>query len=232
MHPPISDMASCMIGVNGYWKQFSDRDIANGEHRGYVGGMWDEIGRLQFEWLVSEGLVPDHALIDVGCGALRGGVHFAGYLRSGNYCGIDVNVSLLEAGRRELALAGLSDKSVRLHATDRFDASVFGTSFDFGISVSLLTHLNANYIILCFAEVKKVMHSQSRVFFTFFEAPYPACLDPVDQGEGVVTHCTHDCYHYSWREISGFAEMAGLNAIYIGDWGHPRNQKMFEVRVA
>ncbi len=32
-------------------------------HRGYVGGMWDEIGQLQFDFLVSKGLKPDSFFI-------------------------------------------------------------------------------------------------------------------------------------------------------------------------
>lgn len=43
-------------------------------HRNYVGGLWDEIGLLQFEFLKSRGLKPHHVLVDIACGSLRAGV--------------------------------------------------------------------------------------------------------------------------------------------------------------
>lgn len=42
-------------------------------HRIAVGGMWDEIGKLQFEFMVKQGLKPHHKFLDIGCGSLRGG---------------------------------------------------------------------------------------------------------------------------------------------------------------
>jgi hypothetical protein len=81
------------------------REVAAGKHRETVGGKWDEIGILQFEYLVAKTLRPEHRLLDIGCGCLRGGVHFIRYLDPTNYFGIDVNQSLLDAGYNvELAL--------------------------------------------------------------------------------------------------------------------------------
>jgi hypothetical protein len=65
--------------------------VAAGQQRSIVGGEWDEIGRLQFDFLNGAGLKPRHVLLDVGCGCLRGGVHFVAYLERGNYVGIDIN---------------------------------------------------------------------------------------------------------------------------------------------
>jgi len=79
-------------------------------HRAYVGGLWDEIGKLQFEFLVSQGLAPHHVLLDIACGSLRGGVHFIPYLEPGNYLGIDKEAELIQLGRREELPAGLEDE--------------------------------------------------------------------------------------------------------------------------
>jgi hypothetical protein len=65
--------------------------VAAGQQRRIVGGEWDEIGRLQFDFLKGAGLKLRHVLLDVGCGRLRGGVHFVAYLERGNYVGIDIN---------------------------------------------------------------------------------------------------------------------------------------------
>jgi len=91
-----------MKGVNNYWKQVSEEEMQKGVHRQRIGDMWDEIGQLQFNFLVEQGLLPYHTLLDVGCGCLRGGVYFVPYLENGHYFGMDINESLIEAGRIEL----------------------------------------------------------------------------------------------------------------------------------
>lgn len=63
-----------------------------------VGGMWKEIGRLQFDFLVAHGLAPSHLLLDMGCGTLRGGLHFIRYLEPGHYWGVDKGRDLLGRG--------------------------------------------------------------------------------------------------------------------------------------
>ena len=162
-----------MIGVNEYHRALSDADIDSGAHRDFVGGLWDEIGRLQFDFLVEQGLKPTHTLIDVGCGALRGGVHFVRYLRPGHYFGLDINPTLVKAGERELAKAGLADRKPQLIVDDKFQLCRFGRQFDFGVSVSLFTHLFLNHIGRCLVEMQNANHPGSKFFFTFFEAPQP-----------------------------------------------------------
>src|SRR3954453_8856690 len=59
-------------------------------HRGTVRGtdaFWDELGKLQLDYLVGQGLKPEHYVLDVGCGPLRAGVHFIGYLEPGQQRG-------------------------------------------------------------------------------------------------------------------------------------------------
>ena len=58
-----------LITYNPYSRQLTPDEIAAGEHRAAVGGLWDELGRLQCDFMISAGLLPDHQFIDVGCGA-------------------------------------------------------------------------------------------------------------------------------------------------------------------
>lgn len=217
--------------VNHYWRQLPRLAVKLNRHRSFVGGLWDEVGELQSDFMISKGLTPDSTLLDVGCGALRGGVHFARYLADGNYHGIDINRSLLEAGIYELRKAGLDNDAVHLHCTDDFDATSFGIKFDFGISVSLITHLSANQIIYCFAQMRRVMHEHSRFYFTFFEVPNIVIPDSFQQPRGgVTTHFMSDPFHYTHEQIEFCARSAGLHPTIVGDWGHPRNQQMLELR--
>ena len=222
-----------MKDMNQYWRQLTADEIAAGGHREFVGGMWDEIGALQYEYLKSEGLRPNHRLLDVGCGALRGGRLFVGYLDPGNYHGLDINESLLEAGRCELMSAGLADRGAHLLASDSFDASAFGVAFDFALAVSLFTHLYLNHIARCLAEVRRVLTPEGRFYATFFRAAHPAYLSDLthDPG-GVTTHFDSDPFHYALDDLSAIAANVGLKTLDIGEWRHPRAQQMLCFTVA
>ena len=66
-------------------------------HRGYVGGMWEEIGKVQIDFMVGQGLRPDDVFVDVACGSLRAGRHFISYLDPANYLGLDVRTRAFHA---------------------------------------------------------------------------------------------------------------------------------------
>jgi SAM-dependent methyltransferase len=218
--------------VNPYLRQLTADEIAAGHHRHAVGGMWDEIGRLQRDFLVARGLRPEHRFVDVGCGALRGGIHFVAYLAPGHYHGLDINRSLIEAGRLELCKAGLDHRHAKLLVNDRFDLAPFGTEFDFGLALSVFTHVPINSIVRCLSRVREVLATQGRFFATFFQAPRPAYLDSVlhDRG-GIRSYYDADPFHLSFEEIQIASQLAGLQVALIGDWNHPRDQQMLEFRL-
>jgi hypothetical protein len=74
-----------------YDKTAIEAEVAAGRHRESVGGLWEAIGRLQADFLVSPCLQPHHHLLDIGCGSLRGGAKLISYLDAGNYVGTDLN---------------------------------------------------------------------------------------------------------------------------------------------
>jgi hypothetical protein len=91
-------------------------------HRYYVGGMWDVNGKLQFDFLVQEGLKPEHSFLDVGCGSLRGGLYFIKYLDPGNYLGIDKEKKLIKIGiKKELGEVLLKEKRPEFLISDKFE---------------------------------------------------------------------------------------------------------------
>jgi cyclopropane fatty-acyl-phospholipid synthase-like methyltransferase len=216
-----------MKNVNAYDRELTPEEIARGKHRDAIGGMWEEIGRLQFEFMKSRGLKPGHRLCDTGCGSLRGGIHFVRYLDAGNYFGLDINASLLEGGRRELEQAGLAGKQANLLVDDRFKMSRFGTQFDYLLAVSVFTHLYANHIVRCLVEARAVLAPHGQFLATYFNAPAPAHLESIKQMPGdVITHYDRDPFHYSIEEMTYLGSLAGLKTEAIGAWQHPRNQWM------
>ncbi|MGM0884266.1 MAG: methyltransferase domain-containing protein [Bacillota bacterium] len=84
---------------------------------------------------------PEHSLLDVGYSALRGGVYFINYLNNSNYYGIDINQSLIEAGKKELEKADLLNKHPNFLVNEDFQFNLFNQKFDFAITQSVFTHL-------------------------------------------------------------------------------------------
>jgi cyclopropane fatty-acyl-phospholipid synthase-like methyltransferase len=213
--------------VNSYGRQLTPSEIAAKEHRAFVGGLWEEIGQLQFEFMKAQGLRPEHRLVDIGCGAMRGGIHFVNYLNKGHYFGLDINESLIAAANLELDAMGLLDKSPNLLINNKFELSLFNTKFEFAIAVSVFTHLFMNNIIRCLVEVAKVLSPGGKFYATFFQSPHSASLDPIFHSPGeITTYYDHDPFHYSFAEMQTMAAAASLEVELVNNWSHPRNQKM------
>ena len=197
--------------------------------------MWEEVGQLQFDFLVKSGLKPDHRMIDVGCGSLRGGVHFAQYLDSGHYFGIDINQSLIDAGyEKELKPRGLDRRVPRanLRASSEFDFAAFEQVFDYALAVSVFTHLPLDTIRICLERLAPAMSPTGVFFATVFENdPEQPSVPVLQEPGGVTTYSDQDPYHYGRDDLIDRATACGWKTEWIGDFGHPRNQKMVRFQV-
>ena len=221
------DSKTSLDGINNYGRALSSDDIKNKVHRQFVGGMWGDIGKLQLQFLKENGLEPRHKLADIGCGCLRGGLHQIRYLDSNNYYGLDINTSLIEAGKTEIVAENLMQKKANLLVDDKFKVTKFNILFDYIISVSLFTHLPMNMIIRCLKEVKLSLKPEGKYYSTFFMSDTSANTEQIAQKPGgKKTNYDSDPFHYSKEEIEIMANLADLKVTIIGEWKHPRNQKM------
>jgi SAM-dependent methyltransferase len=187
-------------------------------HREFVGGLWEEIGKLQFDFLVAQGLLPSHCLLDVACGSLRGGVHFIKYLDAGNYLGLDKEQVLLTAGiEKELGRAAFEEKRPEFVVSQCFEFKKFSKTPQFSIAQSLFTHLNPPDLRLCLRNLRAFVAPGHRFFATFFEG---------NRSRNLPLSHSRVCFYYSRKDLEQFGVEAGWRAIYIGNWNHPRNQMM------
>lgn len=192
-------------------------------HRSYVGGRWDEVGKLQFDFLVGRGLTPQHRLLDIGCGSLRAGVHLIPFLNAGQYMGIEKERDLVAAGiERELGMELLFAKRPTLIISDDFGFELANFRPTHALAHSVFTHLPASTVAECFSKLHRVLDPEGVFFATFFEAARPV-LNPN-------TAHDHRMFAYSRAEIMDFGARSGWTAARCRDWQHPRGQVMFEYR--
>jgi SAM-dependent methyltransferase len=200
-------------------------------YRAQVGGLWEQMGELQLNFLVEQGLKDHHTFLDIGCGSMRGGIKFAQYLRAGHYFGVDANAHLISAGKQELKAAGISPDDVAIRHTADFELE-FGLPFDFALAQSVFTHLPLNSIQACLLSVATVLSPTGRFYATFFNNYLgknhrePIRWKGSDSATTVTSYPDRDPFHYDLSAFQWICEDLDLDVTYIGDWGHPRQQEM------
>ncbi|XGV98833.1 MAG: hypothetical protein ACAF41_07805 [Leptolyngbya sp. BL-A-14] len=200
-----------------------DEGIIKRGHRDYVGGMWEEIGTLQFEFLLLKGLKPNSYLLDIACGSLRLGVKAIPYLEPSHYLGIEKEKGLVQAGlEEELDPEVREQKQPKIVISDSFEFEKLGQKADFAIAQSLFTHLPPRLIHLCFKKLHPWLENDGVFYATFFETEQKI-NNPNKPHD-------HGYFAYSQAEMCGFGETNGFVSHYIGNWNHPRNQVIIEYR--
>lgn len=188
-------------------------------HRTYVGGLWDDIGKLQFNFLVNNGLKPNDVFMDIACGSLRAGIHLIPYLDTGNYLGIDKEKQLIDFGlSKELDEKWLVLKKPEFVVSNQFEFNKFSKIPNYAIAQSLFTHLPPNLINLCFKKLKNHFNKDGVFFATYFisDKKHKNPKKPHD----------HGIFKYTIEETKEFGQSNGWNVEYIGEWNHPRNQQI------
>lgn len=148
--------------------------VNNQDHRKFTGSgdsnIWNQIGKLQFDLCVEHGLKSEMKFIDIGCGSLRGGVHFVKYLAN-NYYGIDMHKQLIDAGLEiELPAVGLQSTYDNFDVNDTFNLSKFDTMFDMGLAQSVFTHLPLPKLIECLVNIHPFFVPRGKFIATLYTA--------------------------------------------------------------
>lgn len=215
-----------------YYNEIAMRSaVKMGGHRDVIGGSWNDLGQLQLSFLLDQGLLQNHCLLDVGCGSLRGGVKYIPFLEPGNYWGVDISSALLEAGwEHELGPAGLQPRQPReqLVVLRDFEFESLGNKFDTAIAISVFTHLSLNNIRRCLARLAPVMKPSGKFYATFFYVPNGENVEtPVKRaGRDTITHSNRDPFHYRFEDIEYATSGLPISVYHHGEWGHPRGQQM------
>lgn len=108
----------------------------------------------QIEFLKEHGLRPNHKLLDIGCGVLRGGIPIIDYLSTYNYYGIDVRPECLREAHNELYEHDLCHKLPFLKL-GKFDDLCIKSKFHYIWAFSVLFHMDDDTLDKCFQFVSE-----------------------------------------------------------------------------
>jgi SAM-dependent methyltransferase len=203
------------------YARHTDERVAS-DPQAAIGGLWEEIGQLQIDFLPGEGLHPAHRLLDIGCGTLRGGRHFIGYLNAGRYTGTDLSAGAVAAAHALIEREGLTEKGATIiHVPDgRLSFDDLSGPFAYIFAQSVFTHLAECHIDQCFANLPKIMDDQSLFYFTYNDAAEP-------------TRTSFKNFAYPLSFFIALAERHGLTVDDVSKrYPHPRQQRMARAKLA
>jgi SAM-dependent methyltransferase len=170
--------------------------------------LWEMKRSFQIGFLRRFGLEPQHYLLDIGCGVLRGGIPIIDYLEVGHYSGIEPRAKVLAEGRKELAESKLEHKQPYLTVSEHLDELSLAREFDFVWAFSVLIHLEDPILEEVIRFAKRQLKSDG-VFY--------ANVDTADKEDG------------RWQEFPGvqrpmrfYKEMLDRNGFTFTDVGSLR----------
>lgn len=122
---------------------------------------WERHGNLQARFLISQGLMPQHQLLEIGCGTGRLARKVVPYLRPGHYAGIDLSPAAIAAAR-ELSVAEGWDRQ-----SPKFDTRWPQGTFEYLWAFSVTIHLPAEQLRLMMQRARTAMRFSSRFYFSY-----------------------------------------------------------------
>ena len=104
--------------------------------------LWEMKRDFQIQFLKAMNLMPEHYLLDIGCGTLRGGIPLITYLQEGHYFGVEPRMKVLNEGRNELRKEDQEGKNPTLLLSPDISQLVIDQRFDYIWAFSVLIHMS------------------------------------------------------------------------------------------
>jgi cyclopropane fatty-acyl-phospholipid synthase-like methyltransferase len=119
---------------------------------------------FQTAFLRQRGLLPEHYLLDIGCGTLRGGIPVIAYLAPEHYFGLDSRAEVIDEAFKELETAKLEAKRPALLATRSLSSVRLPHRMDVIWAFSVLIHMDDAALGDCFELVASVMRDSGAFY--------------------------------------------------------------------
>lgn len=148
-------------------------DVFTGQSRNRAMKFGDE-GQNAFNDIRALGVTPDSTIADFGCGTLRVGQHFIGYLGTGRYWGLDVTDRFYQDGLALLPQDLVRTKAPNLRVISPESlAECRAAKPDIVFSIHVLMHVPEDEVDGYWRNLAGLMHTGSRAFVTCYVAEEP-----------------------------------------------------------
>jgi len=187
---------------------------------------WDRYGMMQVRFMRRYGLRPTHKLLELGCGALRAGAQFIRFLEPGNYYGYDKEQSLIDAGvKHELPRVGVQEKNPHFFTPETVH-DLEGVQVDYVWSVAVFIHAEPEAVREFLAMAARHLVEDGSLYATF----HPSGNGKINHGRPLDKHNAFRqrefwSIEYPQAMLEEWAASSGLEANYIGAWGHEANKQ-------
>jgi SAM-dependent methyltransferase len=111
--------------------------------------MWKMKRDFQIDFLRERGLSPNHYLLDIGCGTLRGGIPLIEFLEPGHYYGVESREDVIDEGRQELKKERLETRTPVLIAAEDIAKVEIEQDFEYVWAFSVLIHMTDEILSSC-----------------------------------------------------------------------------------
>lgn len=208
-----------------YYRAVMRADTARNP-RGAVGTpseeRWNALGKMQFDYLRGHGLLPSDHMLEIGCGNLRAGRHFIGYLDPGHYFGVDISPDILLAAQQTIVEHDLQEKLPHTTLVDDMRlAHLPEGHFQVVHAHSVFSHSPLHVIEDCFRHVGRLLAPGG-----FFDFTY-------NRTDGTEHDVLREDFYYRPTTLITLAEKHGLAARIMEDWDDlPHKQSKIRVTVA
>jgi len=125
-------------------------------------------GKIQLQFLIDNGLKPEHTLLDIGCGCLTLANQAIPYLDEYNYFGIDISLQAMEKG---VVLIG-EEKYNRIgnlvnNTNFKFEEEELEVKiFDFVFAFSVINHLPIEHFDELLENIQTFIHDKTVILLT------------------------------------------------------------------
>lgn len=167
--------------------------------------LWTMKRGFQIGFLTAAGLKPEHYVLDIGCGTLRGGIPMIRYLNDGHYFGVDTRPDVLKEAKKELEAENLTSKVPVLVCAPSIASLDLGRAFDYVWAFSVLFHMNDEILDDSFAFVQRHLDPHGTFYANVNIGAHPAGMW---KGFPVI-----------WRTLASYQRLGDAHALTVEDVG-------------
>lgn len=150
------------------YAKHTDLRVAKDPHEA-IGGLWEEYGDIQRDFLIARGLKPHHWFLDFGCGTGRLARKLVPYLDPGNYFGEDISFKALRYAEWLAAQEGW----VGSKPTFAQPNLIFGLMVDYIWAFSVVIHLPASEVERLFEMASCRLLENGQFLFSYVPTKRP-----------------------------------------------------------